>query len=71
MNNINYKLSIENLKKSQDKEIYVVDDFLIIAKDLKGQMKVSTNLSQDDLMLLLMNGINGLTNNGLLSPIDN
>ena len=64
------RINIEDLKHDVADE-YVVDDFLVIARTPEGLMKVTTNISNDELLQLLRSGINGLTENGLIPSFDN
>lgn len=64
------KITIEDLKEKQSDE-YIIDNFLIISSTSKGLMKVSTNISNDELLKLLWGGIEGLIGNGLIPSFDN
>ena len=64
------KITIEDLKGKQTED-YIIDNFLIIAETSKGVMKVTTNIANDELLKLLWNGINGLTENGLIPSFNN
>lgn len=64
------KITIEDLKGKQTED-YIIHNFLIIAETSKGVMKVTTNIANDELLKLLWNGINGLTENGLIPSFNN
>lgn len=64
------KITIKDLKGKQSEE-YIIDDFLIISRTSKGLMKISTNISHEELLKLLWGGIEGLISNGLIPSFDN